>query len=120
MPARAHAGITKLGFTDILDLTAKLLRDGLHAVTDAENRHPEIEQRRGHFRLFAIERRLGTTRQDKSARAKAFDMRDLGVPRVDFAVNAGLAHAARDQLGILRPEIQDQEGLNKLRSHPQD
>ena len=43
MPAGAHAGVAKLGFADILDSAAELLGDGLHAVTDTEDRYPEIE-----------------------------------------------------------------------------
>ncbi len=111
MSAGAHAGVAKFGLADILDAATELLGDGLHAVADAENRQPEIEQRRRHHRLFAIEGRLGAARQDKTARAKFLDVLKIGIPGVDFAIDARLAHPARDQLSVLRTEIQNQDSI---------
>ena len=39
------------------------------------------------------------------------DLALLHVPGMDLAIDAGLAHAPRDQLGVLGTEIQDQDAV---------
>jgi hypothetical protein len=43
----------------------------------------------------------------------------VDVPRQDLAVHADLAHAARDQLRILRPEVEDQDSMGVDVRRPQ-
>ena len=40
-----------------------------------------------------------------------------GIERCDFAIHASLAHATGDELGHLRPEIDDQDGVGRLDGH---
>ena len=40
-----------------------------------------------------------------------------GVERGDLAIDAGLAHAARDQLGHLAAEVDDEDGFGGLDRH---
>ncbi len=109
MAARAHAGVTEFALADVFDLAAELLGDRLHAVADAENRQAELEQPGRNFRTIAIQGRFRAAREYESTRAEITDLRELRIPGVNFAVNPGFAHAARDQLRVLRAEIEDQD-----------
>ena len=92
-----------------LDLAAELLAEGLLAVADGEDRNAALEDLHG---------RAGTARLRNRRRAAGQDHR-LGLQprerfarlreRVDFAIDAGLAHAPRDQLRHLRAEVDDED-----------
>ena len=88
---------------------AELAGHGLHAVADAQHRQAAVEY---------FLRRLGAAFQGGRLRAAGQDdppgreLRDLGrvvVPGPDFAVDPDLADPAGDELGVLRPEIEDQD-----------
>ena len=88
---------------------AQLRGQRLHAVADAQDRHPGIENGLRRRRCAELGRRLGTARQDDALRGEARDLGRVVVPRPDFAIHADFADAARDELGVLRAEIQDQD-----------
>ena len=44
-------------------------------------------------------------------RAESADGGRIGVVRVDFAIDADLPHPAGDQLGVLGPEVEDQDAV---------
>jgi hypothetical protein len=111
MAMRPNLGVAELARVPALDLAAELLRHGLHAVTDAEHRHTEIEHRgrRAVGRLF-----VGghvAARQHDPLRSQRSQQAFVDVGRVDLAIDIRLADAARDQLRHLRPEIEDDDGV---------
>ena len=86
------------------------LGHGLEAVADAEHRHVEVEE-------FGIQLRgafgVDTGRpagQHHGARIPGLDLLDAGGVRDDLRVHPRLPDATRDQLCVLRAEIDDQHG----------
>ena len=53
--------------------------------------------------------RFRATGQDDALRAELRDLRRVVVPRPDFAVHAEFADAARDELRVLRTEVEDED-----------
>src|SRR2546427_11516933 len=93
------------------DATAELLRHRLHPVADAERRNAQREDGGGRpFGAF-LGRRQMTAPQNDPARAERPYEIVPHVTRGDLAIHARLAYAARDQLRVLRAEIQDQDAL---------
>ena len=88
---------------------AQLLRHGLHAVADAEHRHAELEHRLRRARRLLVGDRLGAAREDDALGLPLADVVVGDVPGQDLAIDAELAHAAGDQLGVLRAEVEDQD-----------
>ncbi len=109
--AGAHLRIAVLAMCGRHDAAPELRGHGLHAVTDAKHRNAQIEhQRIGAGRLLLMDG-LVTAGQDDAARCELPDRRRTHVMRVQLAVNPRLAHPARDQLCVLRPEVEDQDAV---------
>ncbi len=88
---------------------AELRGHRLHAVADAEDRHAAVVHRLRRARRIFFRRRLRPAGQDDSLRREFGDRGRIVIPRPDFAVDADLADAPRDQLRVLRAEIEDQD-----------
>ena len=103
-----HA-LAVFAFLAFLDLAAEELREQLHAEANAEHRHAEAEnglvrQRR----VLGINRRRPAGKND----AAGLERGDFGGGRVvaqDGGIDVALADAARDDLGVLRPKIQNDD-----------
>jgi len=82
--------------------------DDTHAVADAKKRHRQLKKRRVNFgRAILVNARRSAGKDDSFGIERAhFVQRE--VKWMDFAVYLGLADAPRDQLGILRPEIENE------------
>src|SRR5262249_5439217 len=91
-----------------LDLAAEQPAEQLHAVTDAEHRHAQLEHRRVGRRGAGGQGAGRSARQHDRLRVQLADARDRQGAGMDLAVDGLLADAARDQLGVLRAEIQNQ------------
>ena len=90
---------------------AEHVRHQLHAVTDAERRHAELEDRGVDVRRAVYIDAARPARQDDADRPSRPQRADGGVERQDFAIDRELAEASRDQLGELRSEIENENGL---------
>ena len=101
------------------DAAAELLRHRLHAVADAEHGHARLEHGLRRLGRLRIRDGLGAAGQDDAARAECANVGVAHVPRMDLAVNAAFADASCDQLGVLGPEIEDQDAVrvNVGRAH---
>ena len=94
-----------------IDGAAEQLGHQLQAVADAEDGDFQVED------LGVDERRAGlldaerAPGEDDPARSKGADLLHRHRARVDFAVHVQLANAARDQLRVLRTEIEDEDLL---------
>ncbi len=114
--ARTHARVAELAPLGAFDAAAELRGHGMHAVADTEHRNAEGEHGLGSAHVARLENRLGTTGENDAARRECGDCPGIHVESADLAVDPRLAHPARDQLGVLGAEIQDQDaiGVNVL------
>ena len=93
-------------------LAAERLAGELHAVADAEHGNAEVEDRRVALAARRLRRRSPGRRRGSARGARArgcCSARDV-VPD-DLAIDVLLAHAAGDELGVLRAEVEHQDPL---------
>ena len=102
-------GMAELALVRGFGGAAKLRRHRLHAVADPEQRQPAVEHLARRGRGARQRGRFGPAGQDDALRAEGRDLRRVVIPGPDFAVHADLAHAAGDQLRVLRAEVEDQD-----------
>ena len=88
---------------------AELGAHRLHAVADPQHRHAEPEHDLQGARRGGLGQRGGTARQNDPAWGKIADPIFGNRKGLDLAVDPALTHAARDQLGDLAAEIEDQD-----------
>ncbi len=89
-----------------LDRSAQCLRDQLHAIADAEHRQPALQHPVRQLRRAGLVDTGRATREDDSAHVARLDLGPRRVVVEELAVNPGLAYAPRDQLAVLRAEIE--------------
>ena len=109
MAAGADLGIAEFTHPGILDLAAELGRHGLHAVADPEHRNPELEDGVGGLGRRVIVHGGRPPREDDAARGKAADEILVDVEGMQLAVDLRLPDAARDQLRVLRAEVENED-----------
>ncbi len=107
----AHPRVTELAFVAGLDRAAQLRRHGLLAVADAEDGNLHVEDFLRRARRLVQRHRFRTTGKNDAARGEFPDFLDRRVIGIQLAIHPGLAHAARDQLRVLRAEIENQDFL---------
>ena len=118
LAAEQHAAVARergirrpvLAQSGVGDLAAERLRHHLEAVADAERRHAEVEDARVERRGALLVHRRRAAREDDAHRVLRRDLGGGCRVRDDLAVDARLAHAARDQLRVLRAEVDDEHG----------
>ena len=79
------------------------------AVADAEDRHAQLVDLVADARRVRVVAGRRTARQDDPARRQLADARHRQVEGVDLRVDLLLAHAARDELGVLPTEVEDED-----------
>jgi hypothetical protein len=111
----AHLGVAELAHFAGFHAPAELLRHGLHAVADAEHRRAELEDRPGcaHGR-FLVRGHVAAGENDAGGAELAHEA-VADVTGMNLAIHACLAHAARDELGVLGAEVEDQNLLMPTR-----
>lgn len=109
--ADGQFGATELTGVAALDLAAQHVAQQLLAVADAQHGHAQVEQLRPDAGAVGLQHAGRTARQDDGAGGVGVDDLLGLVERMDLAIDAGLAHPARDQLGHLAAEIDDQNAL---------
>ncbi len=115
----AQFGAAVLTRAGLAHLAAEIACDELRAVTDAEQRHARVVDRGVDRRRTVDMHRRGTAREDDRLRVAREHLRDRHRPRHDLAVHVRLADATRDQLRVLRPEVDDENeiGVGRAASH---
>ncbi len=108
-------GAAELAAARALDGPAEFVRNRLQAVADPEDRH-KAAVARGEREEFGVEvgralvvdgvRAAG---EDEALRAQRGDLVERGGAGVNLAVDPGLPHAAGDELGGLRAEVEDDD-----------
>ena len=90
---------------------AQDLRHELHAVADAEHRHAQLEQRVVAVRRAGLVDAHRAAREDDPGRLPAGDLGRRRAERDDLGIHVQLAEPPRDELGVLRSEVEDQDDL---------
>src|SRR5690606_32659964 len=60
---------------------------------------------------IGLEHGLGAAGENDSLRIERAHGVIAGIPGMDLAIDAELAHAAREELGVLRSEVEDQDAV---------
>ena len=94
----------------LLDATAELVHEQLHAVADAHHRHAQLQQLAVQARRALGVHRRRPARQHDAARLALGDLLERDVVRQQLAEHAALAHPARDQLAVL-PAVVEHDDL---------
>ena len=84
----------------------------LEAVADTEDWDAQIEDRGGRERGVLLVNALGPAREDDRRRLRGLDLVEGPVIRPDLGVHSQLSHFPGDELGQLRPEIQNNDLLH--------
>jgi hypothetical protein len=95
-------------------LAAQCLRHGLEPVADAHDRHAGLEQLGVHERGARRVHGGGAAGQDDGRRVLGEHLLDRERVRHDLRVHLRLAHPARDELGVLRAEVDDDDRAGGL------
>jgi hypothetical protein len=105
-----------LGRAGPLDRAAQLPDQHLVPVADAEDRHTRLEQPGGRRRGARGVDGRGPAGQDDRLRVLGQHLAHRHRRRHDLRVDVALTHAAGDELGVLRTEVNDQNGVKPTRS----
>ena len=90
-----------------LHLAAEGVRKVLRAVADAQQRQPAPDRRKIGRRSLGIAHREGAARENHAPHRRV-DRRNP-VEGVDLAIDVQLAHTPRDELRVLRPEVENDD-----------
>jgi hypothetical protein len=101
----AGLGGAVLAVAGVADLAAEGAGHHLEAVADAEHGHAELEDGGVELRGALLVHGRGTAREHDAERLLRLDLGRGDAVRHELGVHAGLAHAARDQLRVLRTEV---------------
>ncbi len=93
---------------------AEMLRDDVHAVADAEHGDAEVEDFVGEVGRAGIVEAGGTTGKDNAAGLQRADFLEGKVIGMDLAIDASLADAPSDELGVLAAKVENQDHENTL------
>src|SRR3954447_13717308 len=95
----------------VLDLALEKMTHELHAIANPEHRNPELENRRVRVRRLLRVDALRATREDDPGDVLLAQLRRRRREMIDLRVDLTLADPARDDLGELRAEVEDGDGL---------
>src|SRR5882762_5967830 len=111
MAVRSNFRIAEIAHAPGFDPPAELLRQGLHAVADAQDRHAMLEHRlRRPAGRFLVGRHMAAGEDD--ALGAEITHEGVGyVVRVDLAIDLGFPDPPGDQLRVFRTEVEDQDFL---------
>ena len=105
---RLHLRIAEFALVAGLHFTAQMVRHKLHAVADAEHRYAQVEQSRVGL-VFAVVHGIWAAGKDDAFGVEGLDVGQRHVVGVQLAIHMGFAHAAGDELGDLRTEVEDED-----------
>ena len=99
----------KLALSTALDMTAELVGHRLHAVANPEHRHAPVERPVGSGWGVVVVDARGSAAQDDAARVQLADPLPGGRRGNELAIDVEFAHAAGDQHGGLRTEVNNDD-----------
>src|SRR6266850_6518518 len=92
-------------------LPAREMRHELHPVTNTENGDPLVEEFLGNARCLLLIHAGWATRQHDALRTIGENGRQGNGAGKNLRVDLGFANPACYQLGVLRPEVEDQDSI---------
>ena len=98
-----------LGVIEFYEFRADMTRNQLHAVANAQQRQATAQNLRVEVGRAVYQRALGTTRENDCDGIARRKLRPRDVVGHDLAINAELARTTRNELAILRAEIEDED-----------
>ena len=98
-----------------LHFSAEQVREQLLAIAQTENRNAEIENFRINRGRVLIINRIWPAGKHDAARVQAVHFRKRRERGFDFGINAQLAQTPRDELRVLRAEVENENEV--VRSH---
>src|SRR5690606_13410151 len=109
MAMGTHFGIAEFAHIGALDLAAQLCRHGLHTIADAEHGHAQFKYALRYARCFIFVNRIRAAGKNDAGGIEFTDEIIGDIPRMQFTVDIGFTHAARDELRVLGAEIENQD-----------
>ncbi len=106
------------GMVELDELCADVARQQLHAVTDAEDRHARLDESPSIAGAPSTKRALGATGENQRSGAAQRERAPRSIVRNDLAVDAQLPRSPRDELTVLRAEIENEDGLAASTAYP--
>ncbi len=103
--------VAELTFVGCFNMATKLHRHGLHAVADAEHRHTGFKHVLRGARAVGFGGAFRATGENDTAWIEFANLCFSDIPRPQLTVNAQLTDATRDQLSVLRTEIQNENAM---------
>src|SRR4029453_8470164 len=97
-----------------LDLSAQEVAYKLHAITDTENRNPQIDDPGVAMRGSVFINGARPAGEYYPLRIELAYFLYFRAEWMDFAIDAQLTNPPRNQLSVLRPEIEYQDGLERF------
>jgi hypothetical protein len=107
-----EAGVAVLPMRRPVDGASEQFGHELQAVADAQHRDAQIEDGAVHERRARLLHAERASRQDDPARREGADLLHRHRAGVDLAIDVQLANAARDQLRVLRTEVENEDLLS--------
>ena len=117
-PGDRDQRVAEFALTRRRDRAAERVRHQLHAVADAQHRDADVEHGRVALRRAGVGHALRTARQDDAGRTPRANLLGRCVRRPDLRVHRELAKPTRDELCVLRPEVENDDGLVAHRNDP--
>ena len=111
---KRNIGLAKLAVIAGLHLALEVPRDLLEAVADAEDRHAVRPDSGVHVGGALLVHRVGAARED-DALGLELEIGKLDRAGLELAVHAELTHAARDQVRVLGPKVQNEDSVVQRR-----
>jgi len=111
LPLDANGRMTELALGCGRDGSAERTGHQLHAVTNPKHRSAESKDRGITSRGTRLKHAPGSSRQNDPDGAALSNPLQGYVGRPDLRIDRELPEASRNQLGVLRPEIEDDDGL---------
>jgi hypothetical protein len=117
-PSHFQLGSAVLAGAGASDRPAERLRHRLKAVTDSEHRHAQVEDLGVQLRRALFVDTGRAPGQHDGLRVARLDLLDGGGMRNDLRKHPRFADPSRDQLRILRSEVDHQHGTGRTCCHP--
>jgi len=106
----ADVGLAELGDSCSVDAAAQVLRHQLHAVADAEGGDAElVDSWIDPGRTFRVDGSRAAGKHERKRVARP-DVLSADAVADQLRVDAALAYAPRDQLRVLAPKVDDEDG----------
>src|SRR5205823_778727 len=123
-PERPRGLEESLPRRSVLSVRAAIDRSGhqlgheLQPVADAEDRQVQLEDLRVDYRGAGLLDAVGAAGENDALRSEGADLLERHRAGMELAIDVQLADPSRDQLRVLRPEVEDQDLFCMDVGHP--